>query len=181
MLVDEMQTRSVGSPNTLLASPTTSLVLVRAVLPPGVKKDDRIDVQNGMPDADGNWIPDECEPSSKPFCEGDGPSNGGANCPCSINVPIGQIAGCMNSTGQGGTMIGSGNPSVSNDTFVLTDAAIVDKVSPAAMVCSAALSGRVLELGLSGLAGLGWLFGGFTLGVVPPVVAWPSFAISFRM
>lgn len=82
--------------------------------------DDRVDVQNGMPDADGNWIPDECEPSSKPFCEGDGPSNGGANCPCGNNVPIGQQAGCLNSTGQGGMLAGTGNPSVSNDTFLLT-------------------------------------------------------------
>lgn len=49
MLVDEMQARNVGSPNQLLASPTTSLVLVRAVLPPGVKKEDRIDVQVQIP------------------------------------------------------------------------------------------------------------------------------------
>lgn len=81
--------------------------------------DDRVDIQNGMPDVDGNWVPDECEPSSKPFCEGDGSANGGANCPCSNNVPIGVIAGCINSTGQGAVLTGSGNPSVSNDTFVL--------------------------------------------------------------
>lgn len=49
LLVDEMQARNVASPNQLLASPSTSLVLVRAVLPPGVKKEDRIDVQVQVP------------------------------------------------------------------------------------------------------------------------------------
>lgn len=82
--------------------------------------DDRTDIQNGMPDADGDGIPDECQPSSKPFCEGDGPQNGGANCPCSNNVPIGTLAGCLNSTGQGATLAGSGSTSVTQDTFVLT-------------------------------------------------------------
>lgn len=82
--------------------------------------DDRIDLQNGMPDADQDGVPDECQPSSKPFCEGDGPQNGGANCPCSNNVPIGTIAGCLNGTGQGATLTGSGLTSVSNDSFVLS-------------------------------------------------------------
>lgn len=49
LLIDEMQTRNVESPNQLLASPSTSLVLVRAVLPPGVRKGDRIDVQVQVP------------------------------------------------------------------------------------------------------------------------------------
>jgi hypothetical protein len=49
LLVDEMQTRNVESPNQLLASPSTALVLVRAVLPPGVRKGDRIDLQVQVP------------------------------------------------------------------------------------------------------------------------------------
>lgn len=49
LLLDEMQARNVESPNQLLASPTTSLVLVRAILPPCVKKEDRVDVQVQIP------------------------------------------------------------------------------------------------------------------------------------
>jgi len=49
LLIDEMQTRNVESPNQLLASPSTALVLVRAVLPPGVRKGDRVDVQVQVP------------------------------------------------------------------------------------------------------------------------------------
>jgi hypothetical protein len=49
LLIDEMQTRNVESPNQLLASPSTSLVLVRAVLPPGVRKGDRVDIQVQVP------------------------------------------------------------------------------------------------------------------------------------
>ena len=44
-LIDEMQTHDVRNPNQLLASPNTSLVLVRGFLPPGVQKGDRIDVE----------------------------------------------------------------------------------------------------------------------------------------
>jgi hypothetical protein len=49
LLLDEMQGRNIESPNQLLASPTTSLVLVRAILPPCVKKEDRVDVQVQIP------------------------------------------------------------------------------------------------------------------------------------
>jgi len=48
-LIDEMQSRSVASPQQLIASTTTSLVLVQAVLPPAVQKGDRLDVQIRVP------------------------------------------------------------------------------------------------------------------------------------
>ena len=38
VLIADMQTREVRNPNRILASPTTSLVLASAYLPPGVKK-----------------------------------------------------------------------------------------------------------------------------------------------
>ncbi|TWT48607.1 flagellar basal body P-ring protein FlgI [Botrimarina hoheduenensis] len=44
-LLDEMNRRKVDKPNAVLASPTTSLVLVRGFLPPGVQKGDRFDVE----------------------------------------------------------------------------------------------------------------------------------------
>ncbi len=48
-LISEMQTHDVKSPNYILASPDTSLVLVRAFLPPGVRRGDRIDVEVRVP------------------------------------------------------------------------------------------------------------------------------------
>ncbi|MFO0903468.1 MAG: flagellar basal body P-ring protein FlgI [Pirellulales bacterium] len=48
-LIDEMQARSIPNPNEIISSPNTSLALVRAVLPPGVKKGDRIDLEVRTP------------------------------------------------------------------------------------------------------------------------------------
>lgn len=45
LLTDDMKTHSVENTNELLASPNTSLVLVRSYLPPGVQKGDLIDVE----------------------------------------------------------------------------------------------------------------------------------------
>ena len=48
-LVFEMQKRGVKSPNALLASKNASLVMVRAVLRPGIQKGDRFDVEVKLP------------------------------------------------------------------------------------------------------------------------------------
>ncbi|MFT7484191.1 MAG: hypothetical protein ACI9F9_000031 [Candidatus Paceibacteria bacterium] len=48
------------------------------------------------------------------YCAGDGT---GSDCPCSANGAPG--AGCLNSGGTGATLVGMGNPSISNDTFEL--------------------------------------------------------------
>jgi flagellar basal body P-ring protein FlgI len=48
-LLDEMQTRGVQNPNQVLASPTTSLVLVRAFLRAGIQKGDHFDVEVRIP------------------------------------------------------------------------------------------------------------------------------------
>ncbi len=45
LLLNDMQRRDVDRPNTILASPTTSLVLVRTQLPAGVQKGDRLDLE----------------------------------------------------------------------------------------------------------------------------------------
>jgi hypothetical protein len=45
MLLDDMQRRDVSSPAAVLASPTTSLVLLRARVPAGVQKGDRLDLE----------------------------------------------------------------------------------------------------------------------------------------
>lgn len=49
ILMGDMQRRGVKNPAAILASPTTSLVLVRAKLPPGVQKGDRLDVEVSSP------------------------------------------------------------------------------------------------------------------------------------
>ncbi|MEE8451987.1 MAG: flagellar basal body P-ring protein FlgI [Thermoguttaceae bacterium] len=48
-LLDEMQTRGIANPNHVLASKNTALVLVRAVLRPGVQPGDRLDVEVRVP------------------------------------------------------------------------------------------------------------------------------------
>jgi len=53
MLLADMQARGVDDPQTLLASPTTSLVWVRGYLPPGVRKGDRFDVYVEVPPDNG--------------------------------------------------------------------------------------------------------------------------------
>jgi len=48
-LLAEMRTRGVKNPNTILRSPNTALVVVRAYLPPLVKKGDHFDVEVRIP------------------------------------------------------------------------------------------------------------------------------------
>jgi hypothetical protein len=61
-LVAEMQTHDVKDPNTVLASPTTSMVLVVGYLPPGVQKGDPLDVAITLPSGSettslrGGWL-----------------------------------------------------------------------------------------------------------------------------
>jgi flagellar basal body P-ring protein FlgI len=48
-LLHELQTIGVQNPNQLLASPSTSLVLVRGFLPPGIQKGDKFDLEVQVP------------------------------------------------------------------------------------------------------------------------------------
>ena len=48
-LLEEMKKRKVDSPNSVLADPNTALVLVRAILPPGVRKGDPLDIEVRVP------------------------------------------------------------------------------------------------------------------------------------
>lgn len=81
---------------------------------------DNIDIQNGAPDANNDGVPDECQSTTKAYCEGDGPTNGGPACPCGNNSPVGTTRGCINGTGQGGVLSATGNASILNDTLHLT-------------------------------------------------------------
>jgi hypothetical protein len=83
---------------------------------------------NGVPDScdianhtsqdqNGNGIPDECElDGGTPFCFGTG---GSFACPCANNSATGAQQGCLNSTGQGGKLSGTGQTKVSSDGLVL--------------------------------------------------------------
>ncbi len=51
------------------------------------------------------------------FCFGDG---AGLACPCANNSTVGNNDGCLNSLGTGGRLRVAGNPSLTNDTIVLT-------------------------------------------------------------
>ncbi len=85
--------------------------------------DDALDVSNGSSnDLNGDGIPDECQPDTRSFCEGDGSQNGGADCPCNNNGGPGE--GCDNGSGSGGLLTASGVPSVSNDTLFITSSQI---------------------------------------------------------
>jgi hypothetical protein len=75
----------------------------------------------GSTDGNSNGVPDECEINGgTPYCFGDGSGNGGPDCPCSNNTPVGAQSGCANSLGIGGRMYGAGQTSISNDQLVLT-------------------------------------------------------------
>jgi len=62
MLVSEMQVRNVDRPEAVLASQSTALALVRALIPPGAQKGDRVDVEVRVPaksktsDLNGGWM-----------------------------------------------------------------------------------------------------------------------------
>lgn len=75
-------------------------------------------VSGSSVDADVNGIPDDCQALITQFCSGDGPDNGGPKCPCS-NSTEDNTGGCLNSTGVGARLEGTGMPSVGADTFRL--------------------------------------------------------------
>lgn len=80
---------------------------------------DSTDIGNGTSnDMTPDGIPDECQGGTTSVCEGDGPTNGGADCPCGNNGGPGE--GCANGSGTGIALTASGDPSVSNDTLTLT-------------------------------------------------------------
>ncbi len=62
MLLAEMQRQEVDKPNSILASPTTALVNIRGVIPPGAKKGDRFDIEivapkdSGTTNLAGGWL-----------------------------------------------------------------------------------------------------------------------------
>ncbi len=90
--------------------------------------DDAVDISGGFSnDIWGDGIPDECQPSIRRFCAGDGAANGGADCPCGNNGRPGE--GCDNGNNYGGLLLGTGSPSIANDTLVLT-ASQIPMVSP---------------------------------------------------
>src|SRR3569832_2208764 len=52
-LLHELQTIGVQNPNQLLASPSTAMVRVRGLIPPGVQKGDKFDLEDKVPSHSG--------------------------------------------------------------------------------------------------------------------------------
>jgi hypothetical protein len=69
-LLDDMKRRNVANANEVLASPNTSLVLVRAYLRPGIQAGERLDGKNGRKTEIG-------EAGRPPFNRGEGRSGFG--------------------------------------------------------------------------------------------------------
>ena len=59
-----------------------------------------------------------------PFCYGDGDANGGPPCPCDNAVVPGVRRGCVNSTGNGGSLRATGTATLSGDHVTLAAAAL---------------------------------------------------------
>ncbi len=80
-LLDDMRRRNVRNPNQILDSPNTALVLVRAYIPPVVKKGDTFDVEVALPpntDATslrGGWLL-ECDLTEQAIVPGRAPLKG---------------------------------------------------------------------------------------------------------
>ncbi|MEO1997352.1 MAG: flagellar basal body P-ring protein FlgI [Planctomycetaceae bacterium] len=61
-LLNEMRRRSIKNPNQILASPTTAMVVVRAYLPPLIRKGERFDIEVRLPpnseaeSLEGGWL-----------------------------------------------------------------------------------------------------------------------------
>ncbi len=62
LMLDEMRRRNIKNPNQILASPNTALVIVRAYLPPLVRKGDKFDIEVRVPgesestSLNGGWL-----------------------------------------------------------------------------------------------------------------------------
>ena len=62
MMLDDMRRRNIKNPNQILASPNTALVIVRAYLPPLVRKGDKFDIEVRVPgesestSLNGGWL-----------------------------------------------------------------------------------------------------------------------------
>lgn len=77
---------------------------------------DPCDIANASSfDVNLNQIPDECELNGgTPYCFGY------VGCPCGNNSVTGSGQGCLNTTGQGGVLLGSGSTYVSDDHLSFT-------------------------------------------------------------
>lgn len=77
--------------------------------------EDSKDIANGTsPDDNINGIPDECEDPGKVFCD----CKTAMNAPCGGNGAV--DVGCINNTGVGGKLVGTGQSSIATDSLVLT-------------------------------------------------------------
>ncbi len=77
--------------------------------------EDSKDIADGSsPDDNINGIPDECEDPGHKFCD----CSSSTSAPCGNNAAA--DAGCLNNTGLGGKLVGTGQSSIATDSLILT-------------------------------------------------------------
>jgi hypothetical protein len=90
---------------------------IAAVAAHDLDRDGDLEILGVLPDANATFVLRACDVSGAPYCFGDG---SGTVCPCGNASPPGARAGCSNSLGAAGKLVGRGSASVAQDELVLT-------------------------------------------------------------
>ncbi len=93
-------------------NPFSTTVFLDFAVPPGTPGYAAI-----TPGASNTTCGAPCSSPGTSFCPGDG---SGTACPCANHSAVGANEGCLNSLGTAGKLVGSGTPSLSGDTVVLS-------------------------------------------------------------
>lgn len=115
VLADDMRRRGIDDPETILRSPNTALVIVRAYLPPMIRKGEAFDVEVRVPDGDttsslnGGWLL-ETELSESAIVPGQGVMKGHILAKAKGSIMVTSGEGKSDSTGlkRRGKVLGGG-------------------------------------------------------------------------
>jgi len=106
-----------GSPHVLGQSYSRHTISVAVGQTVTIVTDDPGTISNNLATVNGFQIKYTPGPIGTYYCFGDG---SGTACPCGNNSAVGAGVGCLNSLGLGGEIVATGNPSLTNDSVVLT-------------------------------------------------------------